>query len=143
VAVPLPTTSDAALYFIGIIRTPWPTRADCPKRGDPDNGRVCRIEVDERWRPALAGVERHDHLQILYFMHQARRDLVLQSPKSDGTVTGTFSLRSPVRPNPIASSRVRLVGVEAGAVLVRGLDCIDGTPLIDIKPEHCPHSGTT
>jgi tRNA (Thr-GGU) A37 N-methylase len=73
-------------------------------------------------------------------MDQARRDIVRQSPKSDGNTRGTFSLRSPVRPNPIASSVVRLVGREDSALLVRGLDCLDGTPLIDIKPVVCDHA---
>jgi tRNA (Thr-GGU) A37 N-methylase len=59
----------------------------------------------------------------------------LQSPANDGTVRGTFSLRSPVRPNPIGTSIVRLVKVEGTALYVRGLDCLDGTPLLDIKPD--------
>ncbi len=141
VIVEAPVAFDGGVYFIGTIRTPWLVRKDCPKRGDAENGPVCRLEVNALWRPALHGVERHANLQILYWMDRARRDLVRQSPRSDGTTTGTFSLRSPVRPNPIASSVVRLVGVEDGAVLVRGLDCLDGTPLVDIKPVHCDHSG--
>jgi tRNA-Thr(GGU) m(6)t(6)A37 methyltransferase TsaA len=141
VIVEAPAAFDDGVYFIGTIRTPWLVRKDCPKRGDAENGPVCRLEVNALWRPALHGVERHANLQILYWMDRARRDLVRQSPRSDGTTTGTFSLRSPVRPNPIASSVVRLVGVEDGAVMVRGLDCLDGTPLVDIKPVHCDHSG--
>jgi tRNA-Thr(GGU) m(6)t(6)A37 methyltransferase TsaA len=140
VTVAAPENFDGGVYFIGTIRTPWTTRAECPKRGDAENGPVCRLEVEELWRPALHGIERHENLQILYWMDRARRDLVRQSPRSDGNTLGTFSLRSPVRPNPIASSVVRLIGVEDGAVLVRGLDCIDGTPLIDIKPDYCDHS---
>ena len=60
-----------------------------------------------------------------------------QSPKNDGSARGTFSLRTPVRPNPIGTSIVRLVRVEGASVLVRGLDCLDGTPLIDLKPDRC------
>jgi tRNA (adenine37-N6)-methyltransferase len=67
-------------------------------------------------------------------MHQARRDLVRQTPFGKET-TGTFALRSPVRPNPIASSIVELVAIDGPQVQVRGLDCLDGTPLIDLKPE--------
>jgi tRNA-Thr(GGU) m(6)t(6)A37 methyltransferase TsaA len=141
VAVEAPARFDGGIYFIGTIRTPWATRKECPKRGDADNGPICRLEVNELWRPALDGIQRHANLQILYWMDRARRDLVRQSPRSDGNTLGTFSLRSPVRPNPIASSVVRLVGVEDNAVLVRGLDCIDRTPLIDIKPDYCDHSG--
>ena len=73
-------------------------------------------------------------------MHQARRDLVLQSPRHNGETTGTFALRSPVRPNPISTSRVAIVAVGEGWVDVRGLDCLDGTPLIDLKPERCAYS---
>lgn len=138
VAIDLPGSTDAAVYFIGQLRTPWRSRAECPKRGDPDNGPLCTVEIAPHWQDALAGIGRHEKLQLLYWMHLARRDLVAQSPKSDGTTFGTFSLRSPVRPNPIASSIVRLVAVEGPKLLVRGLDCVDGTPLIDVKPEYCP-----
>ena len=133
VAVALPDHTDAGVYFIGTIRTPWKTRDECPRRIDP-NGPVCRIEIDPRWGEALRGLEAHARVQVLYWMHQARRDLVVQAPRRRGIVAGTFALRSPVRPNPIASSMVDLVGVEGTTVLVRGMDCIDGTPLIDLKP---------
>ena len=135
VRVEAPEAADAVLRFIGTIRTPWTVRADCRRSGDAEHGPVCRIEVFEPWVAALAGIERHDRLELLYWMHQARRDLVLQSPRSGGTI-GTFTLRSPVRPNPIATAIVRLVEVEGAALLVRGLDCLDGTPLLDIKPDH-------
>ena len=62
------------------------------------------------------------------------RDLVLQAPRHYDTHRGTFALRSPVRPNPIAASVVKLVGVDGPRLSVIGLDCLDGTPLIDIKP---------
>ena len=140
VAAELPETLDAGLYFIGRIRTPWLRRSDCPRRGAPD-GPVCRLEIDPRWAQALEGVAEAPRLQVLYWMHEARRDLVLQSPRHDGTTRGTFSLRSPVRPNPIASSVVDLVGVEGTILLVRGLDCLDGTPLLDLKPDRCGFAG--
>src|ERR1700761_7414978 len=129
----LPASSDAEVFFIGTIRTPWCTRRECPKRGSLD-GPVCSIVVDERWRAALAGLADYRRVQILYWMHRARRDLVLQTP-GNGATTGTFALRSPVRPNPIASSIVELVGIRDNIVEVRGLDCLNGTPLIDLKPE--------
>jgi tRNA (adenine37-N6)-methyltransferase len=140
VTVDLPAGFDGGIYFIGRVRTPWRSRSECPKQGDPETGPICRIEVDPRWHEALDGVERHANLQVLYWMDQARRDIVRQSPRSDGQTRGTFSLRSPVRPNPIASSVVRLVGREGRALLVRGLDCLDGTPLVDVKPVICDHA---
>jgi len=133
VAVALPDNFDAQLYFIGRIRTPWVRREDCPKNARESDA-VCTIEVAERWAQALAGVETCTHLLILYWMHKARRDLVLQAPHHYDGPRGTFSLRSPVRPNPIAASVVRLIGREDCNLSVIGLDCLDGTPLLDIKP---------
>ena len=135
---PLPERSDARLVFVGRIRTPFATRDDCPRQGRQD-GPLCRVEIDPHWQAALKGIETFAELDLLYWMHEARRDLVLQSPRSNGEATGTFSLRSPNRPNPIASSLVVLEKVEGHVLTVRGLDCIDGTPLVDIKPETCPH----
>ena len=136
VAVEPPTATDAGLVFIGRIRTPWTDRLECPRQGRQD-GPTCRIEVFEPWTQALDGIAEYERLEVLYWLHQSRRDLVRQSPKSDGTARGAFSLRSPVRPNPIGTSLVRLVGVEGATVLVRGLDCLDGTPLLDLKPDRC------
>ena len=137
VAVDLPRQTDAALYFIGTIRTPWKTRQECPKRGSPD-GPICSIVLDERWRQGLTGIAGHKRIQVLYWMNRARRDLVLQTPFQRPTM-GTFALRSPVRPNPIASALVELVAVDGATLQVRGLDCLDGTPLLDLKPEHGAH----
>lgn len=134
VAVALPEGFDAQLYFIGRIRTPWARSSDCPRRGDPDGGPAIRIEVDPRWQQALQGLSAGDRVQVLYWMDRSRRDLVLQTPAMDGIGRGTFSLRSPVRPNPIASSVVPLLAMHGPVLTVRGLDCIDGTPLLDIKP---------
>ncbi len=132
-----PEARDAALQFIGRIHTPWTRREDCPRQGRLD-GPECRVEVFELWQAALEGIGAYAHLEILYWLDRSRRDLVRQNPKGDGTrYFGTFALRSPQRPNPIGASQVRLVAVEPGALVVRGLDCLDGTPLIDIKPDRC------
>jgi tRNA-Thr(GGU) m(6)t(6)A37 methyltransferase TsaA len=140
VVVPLPDRTDASVLFIGRIRTPWTERRACPRQGDPVDGPICRIEVDDPWRSALAGLGSNSHVQVFYWMHFARRDLVLQSPRSDGIATGTFSLRSPNRPNPIAASDCTLIEVGEDHLLVRGLDCLDGTPLLDLKPISCPEA---
>jgi tRNA (adenine37-N6)-methyltransferase len=132
--VKVPEPTDAGLTFIGRIATPWTSRMETPRQGRHD-GPICRIEIYEPWVPALTGVEAFERLEILYWLHQSRRDLVLQSPASNGKVHGTFSLRSPVRPNPIGTSIVKLEGIEGNVLLVRGLDCLDGTPLLDLKPD--------
>lgn len=139
IEVPLPARVDAGLVFIGRIRTPFPDRDACPRQGRAD-GPLCRIEIDEPWRAGLKGLDRFTSVEVIYWMHLARRDLVSQSPKSDGATHGTFALRSPVRPNPIATSLCPIVAIEPGAIIVRGLDCVDGTPLLDVKPDRCGYS---
>jgi tRNA-Thr(GGU) m(6)t(6)A37 methyltransferase TsaA len=134
VAVAPPPPNDAGLVYIGRIHTPWTSRMVTPRQGRAD-GPVCRIEVFEPWVQALDGVAQFARIEVIYWLHLSRRDLVLQSPADDGTVRGTFALRSPVRPNPLGTSIATLVGVEGAFVLVRGLDCLDGTPLLDIKPD--------
>jgi tRNA-Thr(GGU) m(6)t(6)A37 methyltransferase TsaA len=133
VAVALPTSFDAGLYFVGRIRTPWRTRDDCPKNARESDA-VCTIEVDPGFAAALTGVETCSHMLVLYWMDRARRDLVIQAPRHYGEPRGTFALRSPVRPNPIAASVVKLIGRDGTRLSVVGLDCIDGTPLLDLKP---------
>ena len=134
VATTPPEAVDAGLVFIGRISTPWTSRMETPRQGRHD-GPVCSIEIFEPWVQALQGVERFERLEVLYWLHESRRDLVLQSPASNGQVHGTFSLRSPVRPNPIGTSIVLLERIEGNRLFVRGLDCLDGTPLLDLKPD--------
>jgi tRNA-Thr(GGU) m(6)t(6)A37 methyltransferase TsaA len=138
-AVEMPPARDAGLVFIGRIRTPWTSRLEAPRQGSHD-GPVCRLEIFEPWVPALKGIEFYSNLEVIYWLHLSRRDLVLQSPKNNKSTRGTFSLRSPQRPNPLGTSIVKLVGVEGNTVLVRGLDCLDETPLVDLKPDRCEFS---
>jgi tRNA-Thr(GGU) m(6)t(6)A37 methyltransferase TsaA len=133
VAISLPERVDAGVYFTGRIRTPWSRREECPKNARESKA-VCTIEVDPRYLAALRGVESCSHLLVLYWMDKSRRDLVLQVPHHYGEPRGTFALRSPARPNPIATSVVTLLQISGNRLSVVGLDCLDGTPLIDIKP---------
>lgn len=133
VAVAPPAQFDASLYFIGRIRTPWQSREQCPKN-PCESDAVCTVELDPRWAPGLKGLETASHVLLLYWMDRSRRDLVLQVPRHYGEQRGTFALRSPARPNPIAVSVARLIRIEGNALYVVGVDCLDNTPLLDIKP---------
>jgi tRNA-Thr(GGU) m(6)t(6)A37 methyltransferase TsaA len=134
VTVDLPAAPDAGIYFIGRIRTPWKERNECPKNARGSDA-VCTVELDARFAPGLKDVETCSNLVLLYWMDKAPRNLVLQVPGHHGGIQhGTFALRSPARPNPIAMSVVKLIGIKDGKLSVVGLDCLDGTPLIDIKP---------
>ena len=103
-----PGRIDAGLTFIGVIRTPWASRKECPHYGRPD-GPECRIEVVEPWVAALEGIEDFERLEVLYWLHKSRRDLVRQSPARDGADQGDLHHPLPVRPNPIGASIVALV----------------------------------
>src|SRR6202521_1730936 len=133
VAIALPARFDAGLHYVGVIHTPWKRRTDCPKNGRESTA-VCAISVAKPYEAALAGIESFSHLVAVYFMDRARRDLVIQLPPHSTIPACPFAPRPPVRPNPIALSVVRLVKVEGRTLSVVGLDCIDGTPLLDLKP---------
>jgi tRNA-Thr(GGU) m(6)t(6)A37 methyltransferase TsaA len=129
-----PAKADADLIFIGRIHTPWTNRMSCPRQGRSD-GPICRIKVFAPWREALQGIADYHQLEVFYWLHLSRRDLVLQSPRDDGTARDAFALRSPARPNPIGTSIVTVTDVSDGSVFVQGIDRLDGTPLLDLKPD--------
>jgi tRNA (adenine37-N6)-methyltransferase len=129
---------DGHVVFIGRIRTTWTARADTPKnpREARERGQTAHLELHEPFRAGLDGLERFSHAIVLYWMHRARRDLIVQSPKHSPVPRGVFGLRSPLRPNPIALAVVRLLVIDAaaGRIDIDAIDCLDGTPLLDIKP---------
>ena len=135
---PANEADDARLIFIGRARTQWTNREECPKniREARERGAPARIEIEPEWRPGLADLRVGEAIIVLTWMDQARRDLVVQAPRHRPAPTSVFSIRSPVRPNPIGLSVVRLVACDAGAgtLEVDALDCLDGTPVLDIKP---------
>lgn len=117
---------------IGTIRTPYRTTADCPKTVH-QNPQPCTLVLDRAFADGLLGLERESHVLVLYWLHQARRDMLRRPARADREEVGVFAIRSPMRPNPIAASVVPLVAVRGNEVDVVGLDCVDGTPLLDIK----------
>lgn len=135
--------ADAGLVFIGKVRSPWKRRADCPRNLREAREKVAamtgarfRLEVDELFRAGLEGLEAASHVIVLYWMHEARRDLIVQAPRHADEPKGVFALRSPVRPNPIALAVVKLLGLDrrSGTLDIDVIDSLDGTPLLDIKP---------
>ena len=137
IAVEAPASFDAGLTFIGVIRTPWTSRLECPRQGRAD-GPICRIEVTEPWVAALDGIEAFERIEVLYWLHESRRDLVRQSPANDGETRGDVCAAlagsaEPDRDGARDASSQR----EGPTLLVRGLDCLDRTPLVDLKPDRC------
>ncbi|MBK5934563.1 tRNA-Thr(GGU) m(6)t(6)A37 methyltransferase TsaA [Rhodovulum imhoffii] len=126
-----------ALRFIGRIRSPWGP-GDCPRNISRarETGRPARVELDPAYTPALLGLAPGRAVILLYWMDDARRDLLQQAPAHLDGPRGTFAIRSPNRPNTISQSTVMLTGVdgETGVLEIDAIDCYDGTPLLDIKP---------
>ncbi len=134
VNITLPERTDAALYFIGRIQTPWRSLKECPKNSAARKDVTATIEVDEPFAAGLKDIALLSHLIVLYWLDRSQRTAILQAPSHVPEPRGVFALRSPVRPNPIGLSVVELVAVEGNRLTIRGIDCVDGTPLIDIKP---------
>ncbi len=121
---------------IGTLHTPWKTPRDCPRNGrQPDPPPVCSVRVLPEFVPGLTSVEGFSHLILLYWLDQATQPLLRFVPPFDPDQRGVFATRAPFRPNPIGLSVVAFDGFTSPDTLaIRFLDCVDGTPLLDIKP---------
>ena len=119
---------------IGVIRTPFTRLDGMPIQ--PGGARdVCgRLELDPALAPALVDLDGFSHVYLLYCFHCSRGFETTVTPYLDDTPRGLFSTRAPKRPNPIGLSVVEVMGVSGAVVTVRGVDVLDGTPLLDIKP---------
>ncbi|KQQ91124.1 SAM-dependent methyltransferase [Aureimonas sp. Leaf324] len=130
--------NDATLAFIGEVRSLWTDRAHCPRnlREARERGGAAEVHIEQVYRPALEGLVAGGWVHLLTWLQHSRRDLALQMPRHADRPRGTFSLRSPVRPNPIGLHLVRIVDIDvaAGVLRIDAIDVLDGTPLLDIKP---------
>lgn len=104
------------------------------------DGQLARLRVYPEYCAGLRGVEDYSHLIVLYWLHmrdnEADRHTLLVFPRRHACnmETGVFACRSPSRPNPIGLCVVELVGIDGCILTVRGLDAVEGSPLVDIKP---------
>ncbi len=125
------------LTVIGHIWSPW-SKGNCPKnlREARAKGGGFSMEIDAPYRPGLAGLVASEAIVVLYWMDAARRDLIVQFPAHRNGPVGTFALRSPARPNPIAMAVVTLreIDMVSGVLWIDTIDAFDGTPVLDIKP---------
>ena len=126
-------TMEILLKPIGIIRSPYKTKGDAPRQGRLVQT-LGTIEIFPEFSTGLQDIERRTHIILLYWLDQANRE-ILATPTPDGpTPRGVFSIRSPSRPNPIGMCTTELIERKGNVLTVRGIDAIDGTLLIDIKP---------
>ena len=120
---------------IGTLHTPWRSIADCPRNGrQPNPAPVCTAVVQPEYLEGLRSLEGFSHLILLYWMDQVKSPELSFTPPFDTQSRGIFATRSPRRPNPIGLSVVAFDGIDGDTLKVLYLDCLDGTPLLDIKP---------
>ena len=119
---------------IGIIRTPYKKYA--PYQPVETDKKDFYVEIDKEYEAGLDELSRFKYIYLLYFMDKINKPLSMEvePPWAGGKKVGLFASRSPVRPNPIGLSIVRLLKIEGSRLFTTGLDALDGTPLLDIKP---------
>jgi tRNA-Thr(GGU) m(6)t(6)A37 methyltransferase TsaA len=124
---------ETTLKFIGHINTPYNAIEECPNNIERD-GPLCQLIVDNDFQDGLLGLKQGQEILILYWFENADRNVTQQESSDGEDVIGTFALRSPHRPNPIAAAVLPIEAIDSGSVSVKGLDCLNGTRLLDIKP---------
>jgi len=120
---------------VGTVESPLTDGASAPKQGDegaPDAWLVFEPEVAD----ALEGIRVGDEILVITWLDRAERDVLRVHPRGDASrpEQGVFSTRSPHRPNPLGLHRVEVAAIEGARVLVRNLEALDGTPIVDVKP---------
>jgi len=120
---------------IGRVRSPLTDPATAPKQGD-EEAPDATVEFDEAVLTGLADLRAGTDVILLTWLDRADRDVLAVHPRDDPArpLTGVFSTRSADRPNPVGLHRVHVLAVDGPRLAVRGLEALDGTPVIDLKP---------
>ena len=119
---------------IGYVRSPFNSTHEIPKGLGAKHEAEGVLEIREEFEPGLKDIEGFSHLIVIWEFDRAERFSLVGKPPSDDRPHGVFATRSPRRPNPIGLTVVELLGREGRELRVRGIDMLDGTPLLDIKP---------
>ncbi|KAF5073527.1 tRNA (N6-threonylcarbamoyladenosine(37)-N6)-methyltransferase TrmO [Methanobacterium aggregans] len=118
---------------IGIVVSRYRERADAPRQGR-ESEVTSRITIFEDYQEGLDGLENYSNIIVLYWADRADRNILRVVPPGQTQERGVFATRSPSRPNPIAMCMVDLLEIKGKIITVRGLDALDGSPVLDIKP---------
>jgi tRNA-Thr(GGU) m(6)t(6)A37 methyltransferase TsaA len=120
---------------IGVVRSPYQDRSQIPKGPGAEHRAEGTLELRPELAAGLQDIEGFSHLFVLWVFDRAEGfDLVARVPLDEEVPHGVFASRSPRRPNPIGLSVVELLGRDGPRLRVRGIDMLDGTPILDIKP---------
>lgn len=126
------------LQSIGLVHSPFKSKQDIdPEKFASSTGFdkiEGELEIDEEFSEGLTDIEEFSHIIVLYGFHKSEGFKLLTTPFLDNTPRGVFATRSPRRPNPIGMTIVKLIEKKNNILRVSGLDIIEGTPIVDIKP---------
>ena len=123
------------LIRVATVESPLTDRAAAPKQGD-EGAPEATLAFEEGFAPALGGLAPGDDVIVLTWLDRASRDVLRVHPRGDASrpVQGVFATRSPDRPNPIGLHRVTVLELDGTRMRVSGLEALDGTPVVDVKP---------
>jgi tRNA-Thr(GGU) m(6)t(6)A37 methyltransferase TsaA len=125
---------ELVLRPIGVVRSPHASRDDVPKGLGARHVAEGTIEIAPGLADGLRDIEGFSHLYVIWVFDRSEGYQLVGRNPTDGREHGVFATRSPRRPNPIGLSVVELLGREGNVLRVRGLDMLDGTPVLDLKP---------
>ncbi|NOY38021.1 MAG: tRNA (N6-threonylcarbamoyladenosine(37)-N6)-methyltransferase TrmO [Chlorobi bacterium] len=119
---------------IGVIRSPYKVPKGTPIQSSASKGAKGVIEIFPEYQDGLKDLDGFSHIILVYHFHLAGKSNLRIKPFLDENFHGLFATRAPARPNPIGLSIVRLLHIEGNRLVIRDVDMIEGTPLLDIKP---------
>ncbi len=119
---------------IGFVRSPYAETTQVPKGCGVTHTTEGVLEILSEYEEGLMDIEGFSHLFVIWAFHRAESSALMGKPPTDDRAHGVFATRSPRRPNPIALTVVELIRREGPSLHVRGVDMLDGTPILDIKP---------
>ena len=124
----------AEMRPVGFVRSSYSETAQIPKGWGAKHDAEGVLEILAEFEQGLTDIEGFSHLFVIWMFHQAEGFALLGTPPTDDRPHGVFATRSPYRPNPIGLTVVELIRREGPRLYVRGVDMLDGTPILDIKP---------
>lgn len=119
---------------IGYISSPYKSREDIPRQSVHVKDKEATIKINDEYKDGLLGIEAGDYIIIIFYFHKVKETFLQVKPCKSKELKGVFSTRAPVRPNQLGLTIAKVIEVSDGKIKFDGVDMLDGTPVIDIKP---------
>jgi tRNA-Thr(GGU) m(6)t(6)A37 methyltransferase TsaA len=127
-------TEQIIMNPIGVIHSPYKEPKDIPIQGIFKNDVEGRVQLEEKYVKGLRDLDGFSHAIFIYYFHKSQKEKIEGKPFLEQNTHGIFAIRSPHRPNHIGFSIVKINKIEKNIIYFTGVDMLDGTPLLDIKP---------